>query len=172
MTTFAPQKDIFTAGSGKPKYYERRGKFGLMELKTGDRFRTAWDLEKSYNDSYHRAGVGIDFCQQEQRGAYSCLITGRGQYDQDTDDGSGDTVRFQQSKFGLANRAMQHNIESKQPVRLFSPEWVEEPDSFGPSRFMTFRGMFRVTRFDPSTGIYLLKRVTVGSKTTRPELAR
>ena len=167
MTTFVPQKDIFTAGSGKPKYYERKGKFGPMGLKVGDLFSSAWNLEKSYDNSYHRAGVGIDFCQQERRGAYSCLITGRGQYDQDADDGSGTTVRFQKSKFALANRAMQHSIESEQPVRLFSPAWVEEPDSFGPTRYIIFRGMFQVFWFEPSTGIYLLKRV--GSKTTRPE---
>ena len=168
MATFVPQKDIFTAGSGKAKYYERRGKFGPMGLEGGFRFQSGWDLEKSYNDSYHRAGVGIDFCQQERRGAYSCLITGRGEHDQDTYDGT--TVRFQKSKFALANRAMQHSIESEQPVRLFSPEWVEEPDSFGPTRFITFRGMFRVARFEPSTGVYLLKRVE--SKTTRSGSAR
>lgn len=158
MPTFSPKKDIFTAGSGKPRYFERKGTFGPMGLKRGQRFRSAYDLEKSYNNSYHRAGVGIDFCQQERRGVYSCLITGRGLYDQDTDNCQEDTVRYQKSKFELANLFMYHSIESCQPLRLFSPEWIEEADSFGPTRYITFRGMFRVARFDPTTGTFFLER--------------
>lgn len=160
MGTYAPKKQIFTAGSGKPIYFERRGKFGPMGLKSGQRFKDGWALEKDYSDSYHRAGVGIDFYNGEKKGAYSCLITGRGNYDQDTDDGSGDSVRFQRSKFELANRAMDYSIHSHEPVRLFSPEFVEDSDSFSPTRYMTFRGMFRVTECDQSSDIYLLTRAS------------
>ena len=159
MATYAPKKSEFTAGSGKPKYWDRKGRFGLMGLQPGQRFTSAYKLEKSYNDSYHRAGVGIDFCNTEEKGAYSCLITGRGKYDQDADDGSGDVVRYQQSTLRIANNAMNRSIESRTPVRLFSPEFVDDPASFTPTRYIVFRGLFRVKELQPGTGVYILKRV-------------
>lgn len=138
-------------------YWNKNGQYGAMGLKEGDRFRNAYALEKGYHDSYHRAGVGVDFCVMDRQGAYSCLVTHTAPgYDQDSDDGT--TVRFQQPTLETANRALEQSMASGVPVRLFMATYVDDPEYFAPMRFIVFRGMFIVSSFDPDTRVYFLSK--------------
>lgn len=161
------RKPQFSKDSGLAVYYAKRGVYGGMGLEVGQLFRTSFHLEKSYHDSYHRAGVGTDFCTLDTQGAYSCMISGNSQYDQNADDGH--TVRFEAPTFKTANTAMEQSLKSKTPLRLFTRTYRDEPDSFTATPYYEYRGLFIVSSYEKNTKVYVLTPTTTKEGAGAPQ---
>lgn len=141
-----------------PPFWSKKGVYGNMGLTPGQQFYNSFALERGWHDSYHRGGNGVDFCINDERGAYSCLMSNRARnhYDQNVD--LGDEVHFQQPTFGAALQALERNVRSREPVRLFVRTAIDTgPDVWASRERYVYRGMYQVDRLDVDRKVFVMR---------------
>lgn len=118
-----------------PMKCSNTSRFGSKGMKKGTHFNSVFDLNKN---SYHSTGKGINY--EPGQHASSILVTNK--YEGDRYDQEKRTLYYEGSTYGPDNAALQKNIHSKTPVRVFVSHKANM--NVAPQKGVVFLGMYRV----------------------------